>query len=59
MTVAEVSTDGGDPVTVLNAASIGTYPQVIAEREDRMDHFGKWLGGRRGDVAGAAARHPP
>jgi diacylglycerol kinase family enzyme len=42
---AEVSTDGGDPVTVLNAASIGTYPQVIAEREDRMDHFGKWVGG--------------
>ena len=32
-------------MTVLNAASIGTYPQVIAEREDRMDDFGKWLGG--------------
>jgi diacylglycerol kinase family enzyme len=42
---AEVSADGGDPVTVLNAASIGTYPQVIAEREERMDHFGKWVGG--------------
>jgi len=46
VTVAELSIDGGHPVTVLNAASIGTYPQVIAEREDRMDHFGKWLGGR-------------
>ena len=45
VTAAEVSTDGGDPVTVLNAASIGAYPQVIAEREDRMDNLGKWLGG--------------
>jgi undecaprenyl-diphosphatase len=45
VTVAEVQADDGDPVTVLNAASIGTYPQVIAEREDRMDDFGKWLGG--------------
>lgn len=43
--VAEVQADGGEPVTVLNAASIGTYPHVIAEREDRMDDFGKWLGG--------------
>jgi len=45
VTAAEVSIDGGDPVTVLNAASIGTYPQVIAEREDRMENLGKWLGG--------------
>ena len=45
VTVAEVSADGADPVTVLNATSLGTYPQVVAEREDRMDDFGKWLGG--------------
>jgi undecaprenyl-diphosphatase len=45
VTAAEVSTDDGDPVTVLNAVSIGTYPQVIAEREERMDHMGKWFGG--------------
>jgi diacylglycerol kinase family enzyme len=45
VTVAEIQVDGGEPLTVLNAASIGTYPQVIAEREDRMDDFGKWLGG--------------
>ncbi|MFH8252199.1 diacylglycerol/lipid kinase family protein [Microbacterium sp. B2969] len=45
VTAAEVSTDGAEPITVLNAVSIGTYPHVIAEREDRMDDMGKWLGG--------------
>lgn len=45
VTAAEVSTGAGEPVTVLNAVSVGTYPQVIAEREDRMDRMGKWLGG--------------
>lgn len=45
VTAAEVSDGDGESVTVLNAVSIGTYPQVIAEREDRMDRMGKWLGG--------------
>lgn len=45
VSVAEVSADGGDPVTVLDAVSIGTYPHVVAEREERMDDLGKWLGG--------------
>ncbi|TDN90628.1 diacylglycerol kinase family protein [Microbacterium sp. BK668] len=45
VTAAEVSAGDGEPVTVLNAISVGTYPQVIAEREDRMDDMGKWLGG--------------
>ena len=45
VTAGDVSTGDGETVTVLNAVSIGTYPQVIAEREDRMDRMGKWLGG--------------
>ncbi|QIG38628.1 hypothetical protein G5T42_03260 [Microbacterium sp. 4R-513] len=45
VTAAEVCADDGEPVTVLNAVSVGTYPQVIAEREDRMDDMGKWFGG--------------
>lgn len=45
VTVAEVSDGEGEPVTVLNAVSVGTYPHVIAEREERMDDMGKWLGG--------------
>ncbi|WP_345801485.1 diacylglycerol kinase family protein [Microbacterium sp. AZCO] len=45
VTAAEVSADGEEPKTVLNAVSIGTYPLVVSEREDRMDDLGKWLGG--------------
>lgn len=42
--VAEVSVDDGEPVTVLNAVSLGTYPQFLAERTERAG-LGKWLGG--------------
>lgn len=45
VTAVEASADEGEPVTVLNAVSLGAYPQVVAEREDRIDDLGKWVGG--------------
>ncbi|MGP3535906.1 diacylglycerol/lipid kinase family protein [Microbacterium sp. RD1] len=42
--VAEVTVDDGEPITVLNAVSLGAYPQFLAERE-RRGALGKWLGG--------------
>lgn len=42
--VAEASVDDAEPVTVLNAVSVGAYPQLLAERERRSD-LGKWWGG--------------
>jgi diacylglycerol kinase family enzyme len=42
--VAEVHVDDGDPITVLNAVSLGAYPEFLAERERRSD-LGKWWGG--------------
>ncbi len=45
VTVVEASADGGEPVTVLNAVSVGTYPAFLEKRENRHERFGKWLGG--------------
>lgn len=42
--VAEFSA-GGAPVTVLNAGSLGIYPDFVARREAYRDRLGKWLGG--------------
>ncbi|WP_083990508.1 diacylglycerol/lipid kinase family protein [Microbacterium arborescens] len=42
--VAEAVVDDGDPVTVLNAVSLGAYPEMLAEREKRTS-LGKWWGG--------------
>lgn len=42
--VAELSVDEGEPVTVLNAVSLGAYPAFLAERT-RRSGLGKWLGG--------------
>lgn len=42
--VAELTVDGGEPITVLNAVSVGAYPQFLAERT-RRSGLGKWLGG--------------
>ncbi len=42
--VAEVAVDDGDPITVLNAVSLGAYPELLAEREKRTS-LGKWWGG--------------
>jgi undecaprenyl-diphosphatase len=42
--VAEL-TAGGRTTTVLNAASIGIYPEFLAERTKRKARLGKWIGG--------------
>ncbi|WP_344059978.1 diacylglycerol/lipid kinase family protein [Microbacterium pumilum] len=44
VTVVEASADGDDPLTVLTAVSVGTYPAFVEKREGR-EHLGKWLGG--------------
>jgi undecaprenyl-diphosphatase len=44
VTVLDVSADGEDPITVLNAVSIGTYPAFLDKRETH-EPLGKWLGG--------------
>lgn len=41
--VAELRVDEGEPITVLNAASVGLYPDFVAERERRERQLGKWL----------------
>lgn len=41
--VVEATADA-EPVTVLNAVSIGAYPELIEERE-RRSSLGKWIGG--------------
>ncbi|SFR94123.1 undecaprenyl-diphosphatase [Microbacterium sp. cf046] len=38
-------TAGGRTTTVLNAASIGIYPEFVAERTRRKATLGKWIGG--------------
>lgn len=43
--VAVLTVDDGDPITVLNAASIGLYPGFVAEREKHEKSLGKWLSG--------------
>ena len=50
VTVVEASVDGEDPLTVLTAVSVGTYPAFVEKREDR-ERFGKWLGGVMATVA--------
>jgi len=41
----EVSADGGAKLLALNAVSVGTYPELIDERDRHEDSLGKWLGG--------------
>ena len=38
-------TAGGHTTTVLNSASIGIYPEFVAERTKRKARLGKWIGG--------------
>jgi undecaprenyl-diphosphatase len=45
VTVADVSVDGEEPITVLNAVSVGVYPAFLDKREGPGNPFGKWLGG--------------
>lgn len=40
--VAELRFAGGPPITVLNTASVGLYPDFVAERERREPRWGKW-----------------
>ena len=43
--VAELSFDDDDPITVLNTASVGVYPEFVTERERHERRWGKWLAG--------------
>ncbi|MDF2581257.1 MAG: hypothetical protein K0S49_2836 [Microbacterium sp.] len=41
----EAQADDGEPILALNAVSVGTYPELIDERDRRRQSLGKWLGG--------------
>ncbi len=41
--VAELTVGDDDPITVLNAASVGIYPAFVAEREKWEKALGKWI----------------
>ncbi|MFC9560800.1 bifunctional phosphatase PAP2/diacylglycerol kinase family protein [Agromyces sp. NPDC056965] len=41
--VAELRFADGPPITVLNTASVGLYPDFVAERERLEERWGKWL----------------
>ncbi|GAA5093205.1 hypothetical protein GCM10025760_22990 [Microbacterium yannicii] len=41
----EAHADDGEPILALNAVSVGTYPELIDERDRRRASLGKWLGG--------------
>ena len=43
--VAEIRVDEGSPVTVLNVASIGVYPDFVATRERLQARLDKWVAG--------------
>ncbi|WP_448002855.1 phosphatase PAP2 family protein [Agromyces bauzanensis] len=49
--VAQLSFGDDDPITVLNSASVGIYPDFVAVRERHEHRLGKWLA-----AAVAAAR---
>ncbi|WP_067872826.1 bifunctional phosphatase PAP2/diacylglycerol kinase family protein [Agromyces aureus] len=40
--VAELSFAGGDPITVMNTASVGIYPDFVSARERLEGRWGKW-----------------
>ncbi|WP_235507609.1 phosphatase PAP2 family protein [Agromyces sp. Root1464] len=41
--VAELRFADAPPITVLNTASVGLYPDFVTERERREERWGKWL----------------
>src|SRR5690554_995319 len=43
--VAELTIDGQAPMTVLNAASVGIYPDFVKRRSAREEKLGKWVAG--------------
>lgn len=56
--VAEATVDGADAVTVVNAASVGIYPDFVAERERLEPRVGKRLAGAIAAVRVLARAHP-
>lgn len=43
--VGELRLGTGEPETVLNAASVGLYPDFVTEREEHEKVLGKWVAG--------------
>jgi diacylglycerol kinase family enzyme/membrane-associated phospholipid phosphatase len=43
--VAELAIDGQPTMTVLNAASVGIYPDFVEQRTEREEKLGKWVAG--------------
>jgi diacylglycerol kinase family enzyme len=43
--VAELVIEGQPPVTVLNAASVGLYPDFVKRRDKHEEKLGKWVAG--------------
>ncbi|MAP62712.1 MAG: hypothetical protein CMH34_02990 [Microbacterium sp.] len=43
--VAEVRADDDEPITVLDAVTLGLHPGFVAERRRRVDRLGTWIGG--------------
>ena len=43
--VAELAFGDGDPITVLNTASVGVYADFVVRREQLEDRWGKWVAG--------------
>lgn len=43
--VAEVRADDDEPITVLDAVTLGLHPGFVAERKRRVDRLGTWIGG--------------
>ncbi|WP_051008137.1 diacylglycerol/lipid kinase family protein [Microbacterium yannicii] len=45
VSAVEVTAGDAAPILALNAVSVGTYPELIDERERHRARLGKWLGG--------------
>ncbi|MCU1545837.1 MAG: hypothetical protein JWP30_937 [Homoserinimonas sp.] len=43
--IGEGIIDDGEAMTVINAASVGVYPEFVAERDKYQARLGKWLAG--------------
>ncbi|HEX6364701.1 MAG TPA: phosphatase PAP2 family protein [Agromyces sp.] len=56
--VAELAFGDGDPITVLNSASVGVYADFVARREQLDGRWGKWIGGLIA-AAGVVRRSEP
>jgi undecaprenyl-diphosphatase len=43
--VVEVRADDDEPISVLDAVTLGLHPGFVAERKRRVDRLGTWIGG--------------